>query len=791
MTISQQVKKEPLMNTKLSRTISAIAFVMLLASCGGGSDPIVMPPDPPPTPTPTPTPTPLDPASFLNSERFTRHQPDVLEQIGAHHAYARRLTGRGIRIGIDDSIVDYTQTGEFGNRVKLRAADGAVLAYPRPDGEVPFGEIQRCRSLGTCQAFSVNSNGNPEAHNLWVQQYVRQYGWPIRDDSAFLADQYYSAFDPIQRLYRWVEVPTPYREGNHGTIVASTAAGRNLGVAPEATIIPIANNLTDDQGASVFAGQTLRSAVAALPANLRRNLDNEAANFHRENYAKFDIINRSYGMSLFDPDVISREIERELRWYRTYLPRTLNAYFQTGTPEANRTILVYAAGNDGEAYSGIGADLPYYVPALRGYSISVAATDPSTGRIADYSNRCGGVPSDWNTARYGPHYCIAAPGTVRGLDPDPNNPGRGIVRDGIQGTSFAAPVVSGALALMMEHFRGKRGNTAILKRMLDTADRSGRYADLETYGAGHLDLEAALSPVGMLRVGRQGHALTHTSLQVPAAFGTIADRLETIELATFDAQEFPFWVPVSSLVSTRPVSRSYIPEIGPPGVADESDTGPGVFELHWMPDRGDGNVWVANKQDWIAGFGPGSASLSRLPGNENNWGYGFILNSGNYLGGRTSGAFGTDLRSGMVWGSRSFEQKLGNNWKVAATGTLAIAQPRYEANAMFRASPSVFSALAVRVGTQATHLTVEQPLRAESGTGTFLIENGLIEDGRRLQDEHRFSLRPDAREVRMTLRHEQEATGGRIAVELGGSMNAGHTSGEQESHIGLAYRLDW
>lgn len=781
------------MRTGVSTKFATITVVLLLAACGGGgSGPV----DTRPTPTPTPTPPPLDPASFLNSDRFIRHQPDVLEQIGAHHAYARRLTGRGIRIGIDDSIVDYTQTGEFGNRVKLRALDGAVLAYPRPDGEVPFGEIQRCRSFGTCQAFSVNSNGDPEARNSWVQQYVRQYGWPTRDDSAFLADQYYNAFDPIQRLYRWVEVPTPYGsgaqgdQGFHGTVVASTAAGRNLGVAPEATIIPIANNLTNDQSASAFADQTLRSAVAALPAHMRRSLDNESANYHRENYAKFDIINRSYGMSLFDPDVISREIERELRWYRTYMPRTLNAYFQIGTPESNRTILVYAAGNEGEAYSGIGADLPYYVPALRGYSLSVAATDPSTGHIADYSNRCGTLPSDWNAARYGPHYCIAAPGTVRGLVPNPNSPGRGDVRDGLPGTSYAAPVVSGALALLMEHFRGTRGNTAVLKRMLDTADRSGQYADLEIYGAGHLDLEAALSPVGALSVGQNGHALTRTALEIPAAFGTIGDRLGAVELAAFDAQEFPFWIPATSLVSVRRDSRSSIPEIEPPGVVGERATGPNAFELHWMPDGASGNVWVADKQNWIAGFGPGTASFSRLPGN-NTWGYGAVLNSGSYLGARTAGAFGTDLRSSMIWGARSFEREFGNNWKVAATGTLAIGQPRYEANTMFRASPSLFSALAVRVGTPATHLTVEQPLRAETGTGTFRIENGSIEDGRRLYDEYRFSLRPDSREVRMTLRHEQEAAGGRVAVELGGSINASHTRGEQESRIGLAYRLDW
>ena len=56
----------------------------------------------------------------LRTKRFRTHQPKVLEQIGAHHAYAKGLTGRGVRIGIEDSVVDYTQRNEFGNRVKTQ-----------------------------------------------------------------------------------------------------------------------------------------------------------------------------------------------------------------------------------------------------------------------------------------------------------------------------------------------------------------------------------------------------------------------------------------------------------------------------------------------------------------------------------------------------------------------------------------------------------------------------------------------------------------------------------------------
>ena len=82
----------------------------------------------------------------------------------------------------------------------------------------------------------------------------------------------------------------------------------------------------------------------------------------------------------------------------------------------------------------------------------------------------------------------------------------------------------------------------------------------------------------------------------------------------------------------------------------------------------------------------------------------------------------------------------------------------------------MLSAFSVQVGTPVTHLSLEQPLRAESATGTFRVENGWIENGKRLHDEHRISLVPDAREMRMTLRHEADAD----------ALNAG-----------LAWRLPW
>ena len=734
---------------------------------------------------------PSDPSYYLDTARFTTYQPRVLEQIGAHYAYAMGLTGRGVRIGIEDTIVDYTQTAEFGSRVEVRKADGAQLSYSHPLGDEPSSQVDVCQRSRTCTVLRRDSRGDDEAHNRWVQGIVRENGWPTRDDSVFILDEHFIADGSIEQFLRWWEVPTPYGDqGSHGTIVASVAAGKSLGVAPEATIIPIALNFSpDEQLEEGLAGASLRYAITLLSSAERTQFDDELADTYRDNYAKFDIINRSYGIPEFDPDVVSSAIASELQWYRQYLPDTLGAIFQIETPDDRKTILVYAAGNEGQGHPSLGADLPYYIPELRGHSIAVAATDPRTGSIADYSNRCGSLPPDWNAARHGRHYCLVAPGTARGLSPNPNSPGHGTVGE-VNGTSFAAPIVSGALALLMEHFRGTRGNTEIVKRMIDTSDRRGRYADLATYGAGHLDLQAALSPVGSLNAGQSAHSLSRTTLQVPAVYGSIAARIERIELAAFDEQDFPFWVPISALVRTQSKGRSPIPEFVGQEPVDTPATGLGGLGLHWAALESAKDLPILGKQEWVFGLGERAASLAHLP-HDGEWGYGLSFDDTGYLESETSGAFGTDVRAGMIWTSRVFQRELGEGVTLNAEGTIAFSLPQYENDAMFSASPSIMSAMSMRIGTESTGLTVEQPLRAESGTGTFRIENGRIENGRRLYDVHRIPLRPDARELRLALRHERDALGGRILVEVGHSQNAGHVPGESETGVGLAYRTTW
>ena len=130
--------------------------------------------------------------------------------------------------------------------------------------------------------------------------------------------------------------------------------------------------------------------------------------------------------------------------------------------------------------------------------------------------------------------------------------------DETQGTSFAAPMVSGALALMKSYFMlgtdcgagGEcgLGSHELTRRILATADRRGIYADASIYGSGLLDLKNALTPQGELRLllGRSvtdsaSHLLSQSALHPGAALGDSAVRaLSGVRLAAFDEMNAPF-----------------------------------------------------------------------------------------------------------------------------------------------------------------------------------------------------------------------------------------------------------
>jgi len=180
---------------------------------------------------------------------------------------------------------------------------------------------------------------------------------------------------------------------------------------------------------------------------------------------------------------------------RYAFPKTIAVLAQEGTEDSSKTIFVWSAGNAG-AYADEGVDysspevfagMAYLLPELQGHSVAVVALDVE-GTIANYSSRCG-VAKD---------YCIAAPGSSIYSAYTQDNIVTGYAR--WNGTSMAAPHVSGGIALLKDFFDGQLGNTEILSRLFLTADKSGIYANSEIYGQGLMDLDAATMPIGQTSI---------------------------------------------------------------------------------------------------------------------------------------------------------------------------------------------------------------------------------------------------------------------------------------------------
>ncbi len=152
-------------------------------------------------------------------------------------------------------------------------------------------------------------------------------------------------------------------------------------------------------------------------------------------------------------------------------------------------ILVWVAGNDGHGQPWQDAGLPYWIPSFQQNWLAVVnvAID-SSGKPAglysganEPSNACG-VAAQW---------CIGAPGLV--FTPTPNVPGTVFIGGGV-GTSFAAPIISGVAAQVMQAFPWMTAAN-VTDTLLTTAtplDDGSHQTPNATFGWGMVDAAKAI-----------------------------------------------------------------------------------------------------------------------------------------------------------------------------------------------------------------------------------------------------------------------------------------------------------
>ncbi|MGI9510942.1 MAG: S8 family peptidase [Geminicoccaceae bacterium] len=147
-------------------------------------------------------------------------------------------------------------------------------------------------------------------------------------------------------------------------------------------------------------------------------------------------------------------------------------------------IMVLAAGNEGQSGNPSDKLQPIYPAAyaddtgIAGHAIVVGNLTASN-QAAATSNFCGDTRN----------YCLFAPGS--NIRSTLNGGGYGVG----SGTSFAAPYVAGAAAVVKAAFPGVSSRDVVDRLLLTAADLGTAGVD-DTFGRGRLDLEAAMAPVG-------------------------------------------------------------------------------------------------------------------------------------------------------------------------------------------------------------------------------------------------------------------------------------------------------
>ena len=620
-------------------------------------------------------------------------------------------------------------------------------------------------------------------------------------------------------------------EFSHGTAVASVLAGEDL---PGFEF--------DAQGVAWGADLVVFAVPAGTPPEMYKPIElsslPDAAEFiagtadavlgWRYGSRSIDFVNLSVGFS----GSIENYSEEDLR---EHFARALASIAQDGSDE--KVILVWAAGNangvacdaavpqcvDGTVEAGSVELLPGLAarfPDLQEHTVAVVSVSPYDGQISDFSNRCG-IAAD---------FCLAAPGEqVRvayfgpGTDGEPGFRGVGTS----SGTSVAAPMVTGGLALMKRYFRSQISNTDLLSRLLETADRNGPYSDAAIYGRGLMDLGAATSPVGEAEValgnhvGDPGSALHATSLNLGLAFGdAFAPSLEGREIAAFDTLGAPFWydfgefaaeaagpslsgrlrdfqrTSVSALTGSpanavrfsildspaEPGSAYptlYLESAGASAAASASHFGLAQHSLVASLPLTASVTATALTTEGLSGQEPvsGAALTWRPPETLFGLRAGWMGERQTLLGTVSEGAFG-DLVANAVFAGVETDAELGP-WRIGGTAEIGFVNARAHDGMFEEISPLATSAFALSATLPnreggAFRVSLSQPLRVEDGNAQLSLPSGRTTAGEVVRSAVPVGLEPSGRQLDLALHWQQALDFGDLRLGATLSREPGH-----------------
>ncbi len=618
-------------------------------------------------------------------------------------------------------------------------------------------------------------------------------------------------------------------EFSHGTAVASLAAGLR-----STSLTTSANGVAWGADIAMFAIRAGSGSDPYVPISLAglssadagwAGLINSVLNW-RDGQRAVDFLNLSVGYS----GIIDSYSEQDLR---ANFGTAIAAIAQTG--RAEKTVLIWAAGNahedpcdpnvvdqceNGKVNAVSVEVLPGLVARiaeLRGHSLAVVALKSSDSTIASFSNRCG-IAAD---------YCLAAPGqemTVAYYGPDTVNSvvttGHRDAKTGRRGTSYAAPMVAGGLAVMKQLFRDQLANTALVTRLLDTADNTGTYSDRNVYGQGKMDLGAATSPVGVLevtlstRTSGPGAALQTTGMRLGTAFGDGLQRsFAGREIVAFDRLGAPFWFNLGGFATAAvgPLTTTRLSDfMAPDSLAAGAGFAGGAFRMGYSAAFGqwrlgfsarpaerashlalaertlnltfaprNGLSVAAFTTEGVFGQTPTSgATFSWRPtGSPLGLRAGWLGERKTLLGGAAQGAFG-NLSAGTAFVGIEAEAVFGG-WRLSANAESGTVSPSARGGVIDAISSLRTSTFTLHASRPLAHagtvrVSISQPLRVEHGQASLTVPAGRTKAGDVVRSPVSARLAPSGRQIDVAVHWYQPLAIGELRLGAVATHQPGH-----------------
>ena len=349
----------------------------------------------------------------------------------------------------------------------------------------------------------------------------------------------------------------------HGTFVAGIIAAEKNGVgmqgiAPQAEILPVAflNEYDNTNPQSpVYIGSDISAIQYAV---------DQKANIFNASYALQD--GSSHEIPIITPTTqgtgTTAYSPTDLRTLLTQTENGSNYVTVFQNMVAAHQIIVWAAGNDSMSQVATLGGLPYYFQgvnpgSITGYStvnpsgldwsknwVTVVSLQNNLTALSTFSNQCG-VAMNW---------CLAAPGEI-----SMSTALGGTYASG-SGTSFAAPNVSGALAVLMGAFPHLTPEQA-LKILFDTATDLGAPGVDPVFGHGLVNLQKATDPTAggwNIATGPTAYGsltpLALSTFRLTAPFGDGLAALGSQKTMFLDAYTKNYLIPVSALISSKAVA---------------------------------------------------------------------------------------------------------------------------------------------------------------------------------------------------------------------------------------------